>query len=65
MTINTDNLAQRFVMTPDGKGWMMGYDRTSHITVHFSPVDGNRAGVNRVYAVSECEEIDEQPKSQR
>ena len=56
MKLNTSDLEQRYVITPDGKGWMIGFDRIETVTVHFS---GTGAGWNHCYKSGDCEEVPE------
>lgn len=57
--IDKSNPETRYVMTPDGKGYMFSADdkdlsKAKTVTVHFS---GKGAGKNKVYSIEEVEEI--------
>jgi hypothetical protein len=56
MDLNLSDLEQRYIITPSGKGWMMGFDTLCTVIVHFS---GEGAGWNKGYKSSECEELPE------
>ena len=56
MSLNLTDLEQRYIITPAGKGWMMGFDMVDTVTVHFA---GTGAGWNKGYKSSECEELPE------
>ena len=57
--IDTANREQRFITTPDGKGWMFGFDEKETVTVHFQPEPGLKLGRDKCYSVSECEECEQ------
>ena len=48
----------RYIMTPDGKGWMFGYDEVSTVTVNIGG-EGKSIGHNACFDVDECEEVEE------
>ena len=54
--IDTTNTDQRYIITPAGRGWMIGFDRVDTVTVHFS---GTGAGWNGCYKIDECDEVPE------
>ena len=54
--IDTTDLEERDIITPAGKGRMIGFDRIDTVTVHFS---GTGAGWNACYKSSECDEVPE------
>lgn len=54
--IDMTNCERRYIITPDGKGEMFGYDGHETVTVHFAP-DDKGTGENKCYQVSECEEV--------
>lgn len=54
--IDMTNCERRYIITPDGKGEMFGYDGHETATVHFAP-DDKGTGENKCYQVSECEEV--------
>ena len=59
--INLENLEERPVMTPDGRGQLIGLDDKENPTqglVHFASI-GKGPGSNRFYDLDELEEIDE------
>jgi hypothetical protein len=57
--LDTENLEQRFVETPDGKGWMFGFDEKNRVTVHFAPAGKSKVGTDKSFDISECEEVEE------
>ena len=54
---NSDN---RYIMTPDGKGYLWGWDGKDTITVYFKPESRRSIGENRCYKLSECYELEAQ-----
>ena len=54
--IDMTNRKVRYIMTPDGKGWMFGADGDT-VTVQFPPEEGKKLGKNRCYQAEECDEI--------
>ena len=57
--INIADTEQRFIDTPSGRGWLMGFDGEKTVTVHFTPEEGSNVGPNKCFDVSECEEVEE------
>ena len=56
MPLNLTDLEVRDIITPTGKGRMIGFDRIDTVTVHFS---GTGAGWNACYKSGECDEVPE------
>lgn len=57
MPLDTTNLEQRYIITPDGKGWMFGAHGDT-VTVQFPPEEGKKLGKNKCYKAEECDETD-------
>lgn len=59
--INTRNINQRPVVTPDGTGQLIGVDDKANwkiVVVQMSPEVGHKLGVIRAYDIEEVEEVE-------